>query len=140
MATPAPTQPEEKRGVASARRRRQLLLLVTEYQKLQAKFPSLRREIQGDIEGHLRQAERTRASDRAAVLMTLEQWQSEGLSVEEVIDDTGLSERTVRGVLDELQKTEPRLVGYRELAQDRERGRRTRIFFLLHTPPEGFRP
>jgi len=38
MITPSP-QTKEKRGIASARRRRHLLLLVTDYQRLQSKYP-----------------------------------------------------------------------------------------------------
>lgn len=75
MSSFGPTQTKEKRSVASGRRRRYLLLLVTHYQKLQAKYPALREDIQNDIDGHLRQAARTRSADRRAVLDAIEEWQ-----------------------------------------------------------------
>jgi hypothetical protein len=127
----SPPEPiKEKRGVVSGKRRRQLLLLVTEYQVLQTKFPSLRDDIQSNIDGHLRQAERTRAADRQAVLNDLRKW-PEGLNADEIVMDTGLAEWTVRGVLDELQKTE--IVGVYERAQDE--GKPTKVFFIRDDRP-----
>jgi hypothetical protein len=61
-------QIKEKRGVVSARRRRSLLLLVTDLQLLQTRYPELRQEIQNNIDDHLRQAARTRAAGRTTVL------------------------------------------------------------------------
>lgn len=124
---PSPQPPKEKRGVISARRRRQLLLLVTDYTRLQRKYPELSQDIQEDINAHVRQAERTREADRRDVLQALEEWRDTGLTAEEICDDTGLSDRTVRGVLEELQQAPS--VSYRENAVDRERGRPVRIFF-----------
>jgi predicted ArsR family transcriptional regulator len=69
------------------------------------------------------------AQRRRDVLVALQEWQHEGLMVEEIMEDTGLSEWTVRGVLDELQNTNPPLVGFRERVQDH--GRPTKIYFLI---------
>jgi predicted transcriptional regulator len=121
--------PSLKREVASDRRRRSLFLLVAELQKLQATYPDLRQEIQNDIDSHLRQAARTREADRGDVLAALSEWPQVGLTVEDIVSDTGLSERTVRGTLDEMQKADPPLVRVCERAQ--ERGRPARVFFPL---------
>ncbi|MBA2526536.1 MAG: hypothetical protein H0V18_12275 [Pyrinomonadaceae bacterium] len=48
---------------------------MTDYQKLQAKYPELRGEIQNDIDGHLRQATRQARQDflpasNAAIVVT----------------------------------------------------------------------
>lgn len=139
MSFPPSANPEkftEKRAVQSARRRRQLLLLVASYAELQPKFPELRQEIQTHMDGLLQQADRTRESDRRAVMESLRQWQSTGLSVEDLCDDTSLSAWTVRLIIDELQQASPPLVGFRERVQDRERGRRIRIYFLLDPSPK----
>jgi hypothetical protein len=88
--TSQPSQPKEKRGIASERRRRQLLLLV------------------------------------AAL-----QWELTGLLVEELIEETGLTDRTVRSVLDELLIMDPPLVAFRERPRrDGERGKQPKVFSL----------
>jgi hypothetical protein len=122
---------KEKRGTISARRRRQLLLLVTELQKLQSKFPEIRADIQDDIDDHLRQAARTRELDRQDVLNSLTNWQGVGSTANDLIEETGLSDRVVRGVLDELQTTDPpRVVVTGERATDGERGRPAKVYDL----------
>ena len=122
------TSQKEKRGTISARRRRQLLLLVTDLQNLQSKFPDLRADIQDDIDDHLRQAARTREADRQDVLDSLTNWRGAGSTVDDIVEDTGLSERAVRGVLDELlQQGRVIVVGER---QDSQRGRPAKVYDL----------
>lgn len=120
------TSQKEKRGTISARRRRQLRLLVTDLQKLQTKFPDLRHDIQDNIDEHLRQAERTRERDREDVLNSLKNWKGVGSSVDDLIEETGLSERVVRGVLEEI---EPLLI-VGERTRDGERGRSAKVYDL----------
>ncbi len=122
-------QAKEKRGIVSGRRRRLLYLYVASLQLLQVKFPELRQDIQEDIDRSLSQAERTRAADRGDVLRVLDEWRTVGLIASELANDTGLSDRTVRGALDEMLQMDPPLVRFIERVQDRERGRRARIFF-----------
>ena len=122
------TSQKEKRDTISARRRRQLLLLVTDLQNLQSKFPDLRADIQDDIDDHLRQAARTREADRQDVLDSLTNWRGAGSTVDDIVEDTGLSERAVRGVLDELlQQGRVIVVGER---QDSQRGRPAKVYDL----------
>lgn len=118
-----------RRAVHSEHRRRQLRLLVTDLQPLQAKYPELSDDIQADIDEHLGEAERTRESDRADVLRALGEWTHDALSVENLIDDTGLSKRVVRGALAELLSETPPLIGVRQ--EIRGPGRPTKFYFLL---------
>ena len=124
------TSQKQKRGVISARRRRQLLLLVTELQKLQGQFPDLRLDIQSNIEGHLRQAARTREADRRDVLNSLTNWRNAGSTVDDIVEETGLSERNVRAVLDELEQSDPPLVTVSERPCDR--GRPAKVYDLAN--------
>jgi response regulator of citrate/malate metabolism len=120
-----------KRELTGAARRRDLLLLVTDLQKLQSKYPRLRNEIQSDIDDHLRQAERTRESDRRAVVDALQRWREarlEGADVDELSDETGLSEATVRRILNEL--LDEGRIEFFEKETERDRGRPTRYYFL----------
>ncbi len=122
-------QTKERRGVVSAQRRRDLVLLTVDLQMLQAKYPLLRLDIQDNIDGHLRQADRTREADRGAVLAVIDDWQDVGLTIQEITDDTGLSDRVIRFILDELLSAE--LVGVREEAQAGKHGRRAKNYFSL---------
>lgn len=126
------TSPKEKRGAISARRRRQLLLLVTSLQALQSQFPDLRADIQDDIDEHLKQAARTREADRQDVINSLTNWLGAGSTVDDIVEDTGLSERAVRGVLDELTQEEtPRVIIVGE-RQDSQRGRPAKVYDIAN--------
>lgn len=120
---------QPKRGVVSARRRRALLLLVAAYQRLQLEFPELRHEIQSDIDDLVEKSVRTREMDRQTVIAALAEWESVGLTVGEIMNDTGLSERTVRTVIDELQKADP--PGVRFYKRPVDGGRPTTVFDLI---------
>jgi hypothetical protein len=120
---------KEKRGTISARRRLQLNLLVTELQRLQREFPDVRAEIQDDIDDHLRQAARTRELDRQDVLNSLTNWKAVGSTVNDLLEETGLSDRVVRGVLEELQG-EGLVIVTGERATDGERGRPAKAYDL----------
>jgi hypothetical protein len=73
-------------------------LFVAALSQMQPEFPLLWDDIQEVVEHHLREAKRTREADRNDVLRALQEWELTGLLVEELIEETGLSERTVRGV------------------------------------------
>lgn len=128
------SQLKEKRGAVSEKRRRQLFLLATEYQTLQQRFPVLRDFIQDDIDRCLSAAARTREADQHAVLSALEEWHPSGLTIEDLIDETGLSDRTVRTALGAMLESDPATIGVRDGAPDGDRGRRARSYFLLAAP------
>jgi hypothetical protein len=128
------TSPKEKRGTISARRRRQLRLLVAELQKLQTQkqFQDVRLDIQDTIDEYVRQEERTREADRQDVLDSLTNWRGAGSTADDIVEDTGLSERAVRGVLDEFTQEEaPRVVITGE-RQDSQRGRPAKVYDLAN--------
>lgn len=130
--TSQPSQLKEQRGTVNGRRRRQLLLLVVELQRLQGEFPTLREDIQSSIDDHLAAAKRTRAHDRRDVLRALEEWERTGSTIEDIATDTGLSLWTIRLVLDNLVNADPPLVGVQDIPKDRGPGRRGKVYRLLH--------
>lgn len=131
--TSQPSQPtKEKRGLTSARRRRRILLFVAALRQLQqGEFSDLYNDIQDDIDAHVRQAERTRNDDCQDVINALREWQDSGLMVDEIMDETGLSERTVRGVLEDLEKIDPPIVGVSERRQVSGPGKPSTFYVLL---------
>jgi len=121
-----------KRGAVSAKRRLEHMLLVTDLQKLQSKFPGLQTDIQEHIDHHVRLAEKTREGDRRAVVDALREWRAagiKGVSIDEIAEDTGLSETMVRKILHEL--IDARQVESFERDTDRQRGRQTKYYFPL---------
>jgi predicted Rossmann fold nucleotide-binding protein DprA/Smf involved in DNA uptake len=97
------TSQKEKRGVISAERRREHLLYIGDLQKLQTKYRHISQDIQDDIDNHVWLANRTREQNRADVLQLLKNWHDAPLTVQEIVEDTGLTVWYVRAVLDELQ-------------------------------------
>ena len=67
--------------------------------------------------------------DRSDVLALIDDWQDTGLTIQEIEDDSGLSDRTIRGVLEELLSDPPR-IGVRE-EQAGKHGRRAKNYFSL---------
>jgi hypothetical protein len=122
-------QTKGRRGITSAQRRRDLALFITDLMQLQAKYPRIHADIQSDIDNHVKAANRTREQDRSDVLSLIDDWRDTGLTIQEIEDDTGLSDRTIRGVLEELLGDPPR-VGVRE-EQAGKHGRRAKNYFSL---------
>ncbi len=122
------TSPKEKRGAVGARRRRDLSLLVTELQKQQSNFPRIRSDIQYFIDELVTEIERTREGDRQAVIEVLANWQTP-LRVDEIMEDVGLNERVVRGVLAELLQAV--IVQVAERPGDNERGHPAKVYSLV---------
>jgi hypothetical protein len=121
----------QKRGVVSVRRSRAHMLLVADLQELQAKHKTLRLELQDHIDHHLRQAARTRELDRQDVLNSLTNWKGAGSTVDDLVEDTGLSDSVVRGVLEELQ-SEGLVIVKGERSTDGERGRPAKVYDLAN--------
>lgn len=120
-----------KRGVISAQRRRQLRLLIVELQTLQqTKFQDIRNEIQDVINDLVCLAERTREGDRQSVIDSLKNWQDVGSTQNDLVEETGLTLRAVRSILDELQSADPPLVIVVGERQDSDRGRPAKVYDL----------
>jgi len=125
------TSQKEKRGAVSARRRRQLLLLVSELQKQQPNFPDITGDIQDLCDDLTRLAMRTREADRQQVIDSLTNWRGVGSTANDLMEDTGLSERITRGVLEELKSEDPPMVIVTgERAPDGGRGRPAEVYDL----------
>lgn len=122
------TSQKEKRGAIGARRRRDLSLFVTELQQQQAKFPRIRQDIQYFIDELVTEIERTREGDRQAVIDVLANWQTP-LRVDEIMEDVGLNERVVRGVLAELLQAD--LVTVADRPGDNVRGHQAKVYSLV---------
>lgn len=124
------TSQKEKRGAIGARRRRALSLLVTELQQLQQQqpFSRIQPDIQYFIDELVTEIERTREGDRQAVIDVLANWQTP-LRVDETMEETGLSERVVRGVLAEL--LEAGIVTVTDRPGDSERGHQAKVYSLV---------
>jgi DNA-binding MarR family transcriptional regulator len=123
----------QKRGVLSAERRLAHCLLITDLQQLQSleKYSSLYSEIQEHIDHHVFMAQRSRESDRRAVVDTLREWRAagiKGVGVDEIADDTGLSQTMVRKILAEMIDADQ--AAFFEKETDRQRGRQTKYYFL----------
>jgi hypothetical protein len=125
------TSQKEKRGAVSARRRRQLLLLVSELQRQQPNYPDITGDIQDLCDDLTRLAMRTREADRQQVIDSLTNWHCVGSTANELMEDTALSERVIRGVLEELKSADPPIVIVTgERAPDGGRGRPAEVYDL----------
>src|SRR5688572_17554478 len=125
------TSQKEKRGAIGAQRRRDLSLFVTELQKLQDEFPRIRLDIQYFINKAVGDIERTREGDRQMVLDSLTKWKAVGSTQNDLVEETGLSDRVVRGVLDELlQENPPLVVITGERSEPGQRGRPSKVYDL----------
>lgn len=124
------TSQKEKRGTIGARRRRALSLFITELQQLQQQkdFERVRQDIQHFIDEVVTEIARTREGDRQAVVDVLANWQTP-LRVDEIMEDVGLNERIVRGVLAELMQAG--IVKVSDRPGDTERGHQAKVYNLV---------
>lgn len=78
-------------------------LLIEILREHQREFPRFAPYLEQAVERIASQAERTRASDRQKVLTVLKEW-SEGVYLNDIVDDTNLSQWDVRQILADLVK------------------------------------
>lgn len=96
-----------------------------------AAFPTFADELNECIDRVTERARRTRATDRERVLKALKEWEN-GLSREEIMEDTGLSEWDVRQILGDLIKA-GRVRAERERSLATNPTRCKNLYSLIHS-------
>lgn len=112
MAIQALIEPAPEAAAPAARGRRQPVskkrqaraqCCLSELTKLQDEYPEFFKHIGNAVDALVYQRDRTRESDREAVLQVLEDWDETGIVIEDLVDETGyLSRWDVGEILKEI--------------------------------------
>lgn len=94
--------PNKRNRFSPQARRREGLRLLEILRSLEAEHPGFSEYLAKCIEQIDKSSLRTRRSDRQCVLGALKEWEI-GLTVKEIMDETGLSHWDVRQILSDLQ-------------------------------------
>lgn len=88
-----------RREPASKKKRKRAQCCLSELTRLQDEYPEFFKNMQPAVESLIFQRDRTRESDREAVLQVLEDWDATGIVIEDLVEETEYLTRWDVGVV-----------------------------------------